>query len=66
MPHKIEAWHKRQALLLAGQLPESTSDVRMVIQAVIELLDVFAASTGTVTDTLVATVLAFKGGPPVA
>ncbi len=38
---KIEGWHRRQAMVLAGQLPESIVDARLVLQAVGELLDGF-------------------------
>ncbi len=38
---KFEGWHRRQAMVLAGQLPESIVDARLVLQAVGELLDGF-------------------------
>ena len=34
-------WHRRQALMLAGQLPESLTDAEMVLQAVQELFETF-------------------------
>ncbi len=35
------AWHRRQALMLASQLPESTEDARMILRALEELLETF-------------------------
>ena len=35
------AWHRRQALLLASQLPENTVDAYLVLKAVTELMDTF-------------------------
>jgi hypothetical protein len=35
------AWHKRQAMLLAAQLPENSADARMILQAMQELIDNF-------------------------
>ena len=34
-------WHRRHAMILAGQLPENHADAELVIQAVQELLDTF-------------------------
>ena len=34
-------WHKRQAMVLAGQLPENTEDALLVLQAVQELVRTF-------------------------
>jgi len=34
-------WHRRHAIMLAGQLPEDTADARLVVQAIQELLDTF-------------------------
>jgi hypothetical protein len=34
-------WHKRQAMVLAGQLPENTEDALLVLQAVRELVETF-------------------------
>lgn len=36
-------WHRRQALMLASQLPENLADAQLVMQAVTELLDTFLA-----------------------
>jgi hypothetical protein len=38
-----QAWHRRQALLLAAQLPDDRADARLVVEAVRELLDTFLA-----------------------
>jgi hypothetical protein len=35
------AWHRRHALVIAGQLPENTADAKLVLQAVQELVDDF-------------------------
>lgn len=37
-------WHRRQALMLASQLPENHADAELVVQAVRELLDTFLAT----------------------
>lgn len=34
-------WHRRHALLIASQLPEKQADARLVVQAIVELLDTF-------------------------
>lgn len=34
-------WHRRQAMVLAGQLPENHTDALLVIQAVRELVETF-------------------------
>ena len=34
-------WHKRQAMLLASQLPENPDDAYLVVQAITDLLDKF-------------------------
>lgn len=38
---KIETWHRRQAIVLASQLPEDTTDAKMVLEAVQELVETF-------------------------
>jgi hypothetical protein len=38
---KPNNWHRRQAMMLATQLPENTADARLIVQAVRELLDTF-------------------------
>ena len=50
-------WHRRQALMLAGQLPENPEDARMVILAVTELLETFLAKGGDQTSQTAATTL---------
>ena len=34
-------WHRRHALMLAGQLPENIKDAELVLQAVQELMETF-------------------------
>lgn len=36
-------WHRRQAIILVGQLPDSTADALLVLQAAKELVDTFLA-----------------------
>lgn len=36
-------WHRRQALMIASQLPETMSDAELIVQAVTELLETFLA-----------------------
>lgn len=36
-----QGWHRRQAMLLASQLPEDQGDAQLIMQAVRELLDTF-------------------------
>jgi hypothetical protein len=38
---KIEAWHRRQALTLASQLPDNPDDDLAVIECVRELIETF-------------------------
>lgn len=38
---KIETWHRRHAVMLASQLPEDTTDAKLVLQAVQELVETF-------------------------
>ena len=35
------AWHKRQAMMLASQLPENAADARLVLEAMAELVETF-------------------------
>jgi hypothetical protein len=44
------SWHRRQALMLATQLPENSADARLVIQAVTELLDTFMTEPADIAD----------------
>jgi hypothetical protein len=32
-------WHKRQALMLAAQLPESAADARAILREVLDIVD---------------------------
>lgn len=34
-------WHRRHAIMLAGQLPENLADAELVLQAVQELVETF-------------------------
>jgi hypothetical protein len=36
---EILSWHRRQAMMLASQLPENATDANAVIQALRELVD---------------------------
>jgi hypothetical protein len=38
-------WHRRHALVMAGQLPENTEDARLVLIALHELVDNFLAQS---------------------
>jgi hypothetical protein len=53
------AWHRRQALMLASQLPEKTEDARMVLQALEELLETFLIREGEDSTPRAANVLPF-------
>jgi len=37
----IEPWHRRHALMLAGQLRETSADAALMLQATPELMDTF-------------------------
>jgi hypothetical protein len=41
---KIERWHRRQALMLASQLPEQPSDALAVLECVRDLVATFLQS----------------------
>ena len=34
-------WHRRHAMMIAGQLPENLEDAELVLQAIQELMDTF-------------------------
>lgn len=55
-------WHRRQAMMLASQLPEDIADARLVVQAVMELLETFLADESTQQPTRPANVLPFTAG----
>ncbi len=38
---KMEQWHRRHAIMLAGQLPENTQDALAVLEAYRELVERF-------------------------
>ena len=38
-------WHRRQAMVIAGQLPENTEDALMVMECVRELLEVYLSKS---------------------
>lgn len=40
---KIEGWHRRHAVMLAGQLPEKDEDARIIIHLTMQLLTDFLA-----------------------
>jgi hypothetical protein len=42
---KMNTWHRRQAMMLAAQLPENLADAKLIIEAVEELLDTFLAKS---------------------
>ena len=39
-----QTWHRRQAMVLAGQLPENTEDALLILQAVHELVSTFLSA----------------------
>jgi hypothetical protein len=41
---KIETWHRRHALMLAGQLPDGRDDALAVLDCVRELVETFLQS----------------------
>jgi hypothetical protein len=65
-PAAMEKWHRRQAIVLASQLPDNTADAVMVLQALKELVETFLMSADGTTDALAANALAFRGGHPAA
>lgn len=36
---RAETWHRRQALMLASQLPEDVDDAKLIVEEVAELLN---------------------------
>jgi hypothetical protein len=53
-------WHRRQAIVLAGQLPDNTADALLVLQSLRELIDFMAGAPGE-TIQRAANVLPFTG-----
>lgn len=39
-----QIWHRRQAMVLAGQLPENPADALLVLQAMHELVETFLSA----------------------
>lgn len=56
------AWHRRQALMLAAQLPENLADAKLVIEAVQEVLETFLAKAPPQTAEAASNVLPFVSG----
>jgi hypothetical protein len=56
------AWHKRQALMLAAQLPENIKDARLVLEALSELLDTFLEGQPQDEPEMASNVLPFASG----
>lgn len=54
-------WHRRQAIILAGQLPDNTADALLVLQAAKELVDTFLAGHPEKDATRATNVLPFTG-----
>jgi hypothetical protein len=60
MPTAIPlAWHKRQAMALAGQLPENMNDARLVLVAMQDLVDNFMGQSSVQEGPRAANVLPF-------
>lgn len=56
-------WHRRQAIVLASQLPDDPTDAILVLQALTELVDTFLVAGGGVERVagLAANILPFTG-----
>lgn len=55
-------WHRRQAMVVAGQLPENTADALLVLQAARELVETFLCRhEGELTQLVASNVLPFTG-----
>ena len=52
-------WHRRQALVLASQLPDKQSDALLVLQAAAELVEKFLPDSSEEQGPLAANVLPF-------
>lgn len=55
-------WHRRQAMMLASQLPENHADAVLVVQAVRELLDTFLAAGAAEIAEAASNILPFTAG----
>lgn len=53
------AWHRRQAMALAGQLPENMNDARLVLAAIQDLVDNFMGQSSVEEGPRAANVLPF-------
>jgi hypothetical protein len=40
-------WHRRQAMVIAGQLPENIEDARLILEAASELVETYLSKSGT-------------------
>lgn len=54
-------WHRRQAIVLASQLPDTTADALLVLQALNELVDTFLVAHEAGQETLGVNILPFTG-----
>jgi hypothetical protein len=54
-------WHRRQAIVLASQLPDNTADAVLVIQALKDLVDGYLVANERPQGSLGANVLPFTG-----
>jgi hypothetical protein len=54
-------WHRRHAIMLAGQLPENTADALIVIEAMNELVRSYLMAVPDEPATTAANVLPFAG-----
>ena len=55
-----QIWHRRQAMVLAGQLPENPDDALLVLQAMHELLETFLSAPEAPKAKLASNVLPFS------
>ena len=55
-------WHRRQALMLASQLPENQRDALLIVEAVRELLNTFLVEPPATTADAAMNVLPFTAG----
>ena len=54
-------WQRRQAIVLASQLPDNLDDALMVLQALNELVEDYLVANKTAQDGLGTNILPFKG-----
>jgi hypothetical protein len=62
---KIQGWHRRHAIMIAGQLPDNPADALLVLQATRELVETFLLGQGEASASPVAAanVVAFTSEP---